>query len=81
MKIILADHPFWIGVVVSIVLVLIITSLPSTISTAQVRGITLIVYAPVFFFLDRLGIDQNDMFWFFLGSMIGYVSFALWILG
>ena len=80
MKIILADHPFWIGVVVSIVLVLIITSLPSTISTAQVRGIGLMVYALVFFFLDRIGIDQNDKFWFLLGSMIGYVSFTLWIL-
>ena len=38
------------------------------------------VYGIMFFFLNRLGIDQNDKFWFFLGSMIGYVSFTLWIL-
>lgn len=79
-RIMLADHPFWIGVVVSIVLVVIIKCLPSTISTAQMRGIGLMVYGIMFFFLNRLGIDQNDKFWFFLGSMIGYVSFTLWIL-
>lgn len=71
----LVHHPFLVGFGVSVVLILALGFLPlGTLAPGRARGLALVIYSLVLMLLFRRGLDQNDGFWFFLGSLVGIVT-------
>lgn len=71
----LVDHPFLVGFGVSLLLIVALSFLPiGALPPGRARGIALIVYSLVLMMLFRRGLDKDDVFWFFLGSLVGIVS-------
>ncbi len=75
----LAKYPFIVGFVVSALLAFIFIHLQfGMLSTIQVRGIGMLVHGGVLIILFRQGLDRDDVFWYFLGAVAGFlVSFFL----
>lgn len=70
----IGDHPFWFGVVTTLVFsVLLFGDLIEPQSQAQTRGLGLIVFGGAIAILLYQTRDRGDVFWFFLGGVITLV--------
>jgi len=68
----LVDHPFLVGLAVSILLAVAVRMLATgTLAPGSARGIGLVVYGGTLVLLARFGLDREDVFWFFLGGVSG----------
>jgi hypothetical protein len=70
----LAEHPFLVGLGVTLLLALGYRLLPTAwLGPTEARGVGLIVYGAALVVLFRLGLDRDDVVWFFLGGACGLI--------
>jgi hypothetical protein len=69
------DHPFLVGFGVSFLLIGALSFLPiGALPPGRTRALGLIIYSLVLMMLFRRGLDKDDVFWFFLGSLVGTLA-------
>jgi hypothetical protein len=70
----IGDHPFWFGVVTTLVFsVPLFGNVINPQSSAQTRGLGLGVFGGAIALLLYVTRDRGDVFWFFLGGVITLV--------
>jgi hypothetical protein len=71
----LADRPFLAGLVTTLALLAVRMALPAdALTSAQSRGVGLMVFGGMFAVLSRFGLDRDDAFWVFLGGVCGLLA-------